>query len=44
MMYNLLRMENRARDQGKRDYLAEGKSQDEIDLLGDKRPDFRYTL
>lgn len=44
LMYTLLRIENRKRDQGKRDYLVEGKTQEEIDQLGDKRPDFRYTL
>lgn len=39
-----LRAENRKRRQGKLDYIVEGKSQEEIDKLGDKRPDFMYTL
>ncbi|KAF1984605.1 MFS nicotinic acid transporter-like protein Tna1 [Aulographum hederae CBS 113979] len=40
----LLRKENRARQNGKRDYLAEGKTQQEIEMLGDMRPDFMYTV
>lgn len=39
-----LRMENKRRREGKLDYLIEGKSQEEIDQLGDHRPDFMYTL
>jgi len=42
--YVLLARENAKRRDGKRDYLMEGKSLMEIELLGDKRPDFRYTL
>lgn len=39
-----LRMENKRRRQGKLDHLLEGKSEEEIDMLGDHRPDFMYTL
>lgn len=35
--------ENKQRDAGKRDYLRE-LSQEEQDRLGEKHPDFRYTL
>ncbi|MCJ1340943.1 hypothetical protein MMC09_006239 [Bachmanniomyces sp. S44760] len=42
--YVLLRAENRKRRDGKRDYLVEGKSIKEREMLGDKRPDFLYTL
>lgn len=44
LMTVLLRIENRKRRQGKRDYRIEGKSQKEIEALGDQRPDFYYTL
>lgn len=44
LMTTLLRIENRKRLQGKRDYRLEGKSAAEIEALGDKRPDFMYTL
>jgi hypothetical protein len=44
LQYILLRRENAKRRRGERDYWVEGKSQDEIDKLGDKRPDFIYTL
>ncbi|KAM0701268.1 hypothetical protein Q7P35_011629 [Cladosporium inversicolor] len=40
----MLRNENRKRRAGKRDATIEGKSEEEIDLMGDKRPDFIYTL
>jgi nitrate/nitrite transporter NarK len=36
--------ENKKRTSGKRDHWIEGKSESEIDLLGDKRPDFLYTV
>lgn len=39
----LLIGENKKRQQGKRDHWIEGKSESEIDLLGDRRPDFTYT-
>jgi hypothetical protein len=38
-----LRWENRMRDQGKRDYRVEGKSEEEIATLGHSHPAFRYT-
>ncbi|GAD93969.1 MFS transporter [Paecilomyces variotii No. 5] len=40
----LLRIENRKRRRGDRDHWIEGLSPQEIELLGDKRPDFIYTL
>lgn len=39
-----LRIENKRRLQGKLDHLVEGKTEEEIDILGDKRPDFLYVL
>jgi len=38
-----LEAENKKRREGKRDYLIENKTDAEIALLGDKRPDFLYT-
>ncbi|KAI1178715.1 MFS general substrate transporter [Nemania sp. FL0916] len=43
LMTTLLRIENKKRREGKRDYLAEGKSELELDRMGDGRPDFLYT-
>ncbi|KAF2759338.1 MFS general substrate transporter [Pseudovirgaria hyperparasitica] len=40
----LLRQENGKRRRGERDGWAEGKNEAEMELLGDKRPDFMYTL
>jgi hypothetical protein len=40
----LLRMENAKRRSGKRNKWVEGLSREEVDTLGDKRPDFLYTL
>lgn len=40
----LLRRENAKRVAGKRNGWTEGKSEEEIDRLGDKRPDFLYVL
>lgn len=40
----LLMWENRKRTRGDRDVWIEGKNEREIDMLGDKRPDFIYTL
>ncbi|KAL9049987.1 MAG: hypothetical protein Q9162_006902 [Coniocarpon cinnabarinum] len=40
----LLMRENKLRRAGKRDYRAEGKTEEEIMALGDQRPDFIYTL
>ncbi|KAI0389354.1 MFS general substrate transporter [Xylariaceae sp. FL0594] len=42
LMTTLLRIENKKRREGKRDYRAEGKSDAELDLMGDQRPDFLY--
>ncbi|KAJ3577114.1 hypothetical protein NPX13_g3453 [Xylaria arbuscula] len=40
----VLAIENKKRLEGKRDYLAEGKSEAELDMMGDGRPNFLYTL
>jgi hypothetical protein len=40
MFYN--RRENRLREQGARDYILEGKTQEEIDELGNQHPNFRF--
>lgn len=42
LMTTLLRIENKKRREGKRDYLAEGKTEAELERLGDGRPDFFY--
>lgn len=44
LQHLLLRRENAKRRAGERDVWVEGKSPEEIDKLGDKRPDFLYTL
>lgn len=44
LQYVLLKRENQKRRNGERDYLIAGKSEAEIDKLGDRRPDFIYTL
>lgn len=43
LMTVLLRWENKKRRSGGRDFLAEGKSEREVEALGDQRPDFFYT-
>ncbi|KAI2635928.1 major facilitator superfamily domain-containing protein [Xylaria nigripes] len=43
LMTTLLRIENKKRLAGKRDYLAEGKTEAELARMGDERPDFIYT-
>ncbi|KAF3762680.1 MFS general substrate transporter [Cryphonectria parasitica EP155] len=43
LMTLLLRLENKKRLQGKRDGWAEGKSEPEVEAMGDMRPDFLYT-
>ncbi|KAI1435368.1 major facilitator superfamily domain-containing protein [Xylaria sp. CBS 124048] len=43
LMTTMLRIENKKRLEGKRDYLAEGKSEAELESMGDRRPDFIYT-
>jgi MFS family permease len=40
----LLRAENKKRLNGQRNHWVEGKSEEEIAKLGDKRPDFIYTI
>jgi hypothetical protein len=40
----LLVRENKKRTSGLRDEWAEGKSEHEVEKMGDKRPDFLYTL
>lgn len=40
----LLRSENKKRLEGKRDGWIEGKSPHEIEMLGDRRPDFTYVV
>ena len=44
VQYFLLRRENAKRRRGDRDSWIEGLNQNQIELLGDKRPDFIYTL
>jgi len=44
LQYVLLRNENRKRRAGGRDYWAEGKTEKEIEAMGDTRPDFIYHL
>jgi hypothetical protein len=44
LMTLLLRRENAARRAGKRDHWTEGMSEKEAEKLGDKRPDFFYTI
>ena len=43
-MEMLLKKENAKRRSGGRDYLGEGKTEKEIEALGDVRPGFMYTL
>jgi MFS family permease len=43
-MYLLLRRENNLRLNGKRDFWVEGMTREEAEKLGDRRPDFIYTL
>ncbi|CAG7990144.1 unnamed protein product [Penicillium salamii] len=44
VQYLLLRRENGKRCRGERDAWVEGMDQSQVDLLGDQRPDFIYTL
>ncbi|KAH8676100.1 major facilitator superfamily domain-containing protein [Xylariales sp. PMI_506] len=44
LMTTLLRIENKKRRDGKRDHWIQGKNPQEIEALGDKRPDFLYTV
>lgn len=40
----LLRRENEKRRRGERDHWTEGLDRKEVEMLGDRRPDFLYTL
>lgn len=42
-MHVALKRENRLRKEGKRDHWVQGKTEEEIEDLGDVRPDFYYT-
>ena len=42
-MHVMLTRENRLRRQGKRDHWIQGKTEEEIEEMGDLRPDFFYT-
>jgi len=44
LMHILLRQENARRRRGERDHWVVGKTLQEIDALGDMRPDFLYTI
>jgi MFS family permease len=44
LMTMLLRMENAKRRRGERDHWAAGKTDKEVEALGDRRPDFIYTV
>ncbi|KAJ5447276.1 Major facilitator superfamily domain general substrate transporter [Penicillium cf. griseofulvum] len=44
VQYLLLRRENNKRRRGERDHWIQNLDQNQIELLGDKRPDFIYTL
>ena len=44
LMTLLLRRENAKRRRGERDYLVQGLGEREVEALGDKRPDFFYTV
>lgn len=43
-LYIALGRENKKKRNGERDYLVEGMSAEDMKFLGDKRPDFIYTL
>ncbi|KAL1983272.1 hypothetical protein VTN96DRAFT_294 [Rasamsonia emersonii] len=44
VQYALLRRENRKRRRGERDHVVEGLDAEGVRMLGDRRPDFVYTL
>ena len=44
LQHVLLKRENAKRRRGERDHWIEGKTAEEIDKMGDRRPDFMYTL
>lgn len=43
LMTTLLRRENKRRKRGDRDHWVQGLTPAEVDMLGDRRPDFLYT-
>jgi len=43
-MHFMLARENRLRKAGKRDHWIEGKTSEEIRMMGDVHPEFLYTL
>ncbi|KAF2199437.1 hypothetical protein GQ43DRAFT_398772 [Delitschia confertaspora ATCC 74209] len=43
-MHFMLRRENKLRKSGRRDHWMEGKTAEEVRMMGDVRPDFIYTL
>ena len=44
LQYWLLKKENAKRRAGGRDYWVEGKTEQEVEAMGDMRPGFIYTL
>lgn len=44
LQYVLLKRENAKRRAGGRDYWVEGKTEDEVEALGDRKPGFIYVL
>ena len=44
VQYFLLQHENSKRRRGERDHWVEGLSPNEVEELGDRRPDFIYTM
>lgn len=44
VQHALLRRENRKRRRGERDHVVEGLDAEGVRMLGDRRPDFVYTL
>lgn len=43
-VYTMLRLENRKRRSGQRANMLDGKTEEEIWIMGDNRPDFLYCL
>lgn len=43
-VYVMLKIENRKRLTGKRANMLDGKTEEEIWIMGDNRPDFIYTM
>lgn len=39
----MLERENKLRKAGKRDHTIEGKTDEELDVMGDNKPDFLYV-